>query len=178
MNSYQEMQNRLLLYCEFFSLLQSSMFDFSLSDAKAFKDWMLNERDLSPKTVNNTISHLAMFWDRAIEEQLTEQNPFKLLTKVRLKDKPMAADAHIRFEPITDSEMKQIFTELRAANQHDFIRFLLFVYYAWARPVELLKLKSSIFQSTLIIIIFFLITTYQERECYQRIIHLLDGEKK
>ena len=143
MNSYQEMQNRLLLYCEFFSLLQSSMFDFSLSDAKAFKDWMLNERDLSPKTVNNTISHLAMFWDRAIEEQLTEQNPFKLLTKVRLKDKPMAADAYIRFEPITDGEMKKIFTELRAANQHDFIRFLLFVYYAWARPVEILRLKVA-----------------------------------
>jgi len=137
------MQNRLLLYCEFFSLMQSSMFDFSLSDAKAFKDWMLNERDLSPKTVNNTISHLAMFWDRAIEEQLTEQNPFKLLTKARLKDKPMAEGAHIRFEPITDSEMKKIFTELRAANQHDFIRFLLFVYYAWARPVELLRLKVA-----------------------------------
>lgn len=140
-NTYNEMYNRLMMFCEQFKLMHSSMFDFSLTDAKKFKDWMLDERDLAAKTVNNTISHLTMIWDQAIEEQLTEQNPFKLLTKAKMKDKPENDNALIRFEPITDGEMKKIFPHLRAINEHDFIRFLLFVYYAWARPIELLRLK-------------------------------------
>lgn len=143
LNSYQEMYNRLMLYCEYFSLLHTSMFDFSLGDAKKFKDWMLYERDLSAKTVNNTISHLSMFWDRAIEEQLTEQNPFKLVTKAKLRDKPVDPDADIRFEPLTDAEMIKIFAELRAAGEFNFIRFALFIYYAWARPVEILRLTVA-----------------------------------
>jgi integrase len=142
-NSYTEMKNRLTLFCDQQSILHSSIYDFSLSDAKAFKNWMLHDKDLAPKTVNNTISHLSMFWDRAVEEQLTDQNPFKLLTKTRLRDKPVNPSAAVRFEPITDSEMVKLFDELRAAGEFNFIVFLGFVYYAWARPVEILRLTVA-----------------------------------
>jgi integrase len=142
-NTYQEMCNRLMKYLDQNTMLHSSMYDFSLSDARAFKEWMLHDADLAPKTVNNTISHLQMFWDRAVEEQLTEQNPFKLLTKVRLRDKPVDPSAAVRFEPITDSEMVKLFEELRAAGEFNFIVFLGFVYYAWARPVEILRLTVA-----------------------------------
>jgi integrase len=142
-NTYQEMINRLSKYLDQHSLLQSSLFDFSLSQAKAFKEWMLHEQDLAPKTANNTISHCQMFWDRGVEEQLTDQNPFKLLTKARLRDKPVDPGAAVRFEPITDTEMVQLFQELRAAGEFNFIVFLGFVYYAWARPVEILRLTVA-----------------------------------
>jgi integrase len=142
-NTYSEMINRICKYLDQNTMLQSSMYDFSLSDARSFKEWMLQDQDLAPKTVNNTISHLQMFWDRAVEEQLTDQNPFKLLTKARLRDKPVDPAAAVRFEPITDTEMVQLFTELRAAGEFNFIVFLGFVYYAWARPVEILRLTVA-----------------------------------
>lgn len=140
-NTYTEMYNRISQWADLRNLQHVSLYDIGVKEAKDFKEWCLYQKDLAPKTVNNTISHIGMYWDKAVEEQLAMINPFRSITKAKAKDKPVDGSKDIRFEPFTDQEMIDLFAGLRAAKQDAFINFLLFVYYAWARPVELLRLR-------------------------------------
>ena len=139
--TYNEMFNRFSLFVDLKNLQHTSLYDITVKEAKDFKNWCLFTKDLTPKTTNNALSHLGMFWDKAIEEQYATQNPFRSIARAKLKDKPIKEEKPVRFEPITDTEMETIFNGLRNANQQPFINFLGFIYYAWARPIEITRLK-------------------------------------
>ena len=89
------MYNRLVKFLEERKLSYLYISLFTLEHARSYKQWALHERNLSVKTVNDSISHLAMFWDEAIEMGLTQQNPFKVVPKAKKRDKIESKD--VRF---------------------------------------------------------------------------------
>ena len=133
------MYNRLVKFLEERKLSYLYISLFTLEHARSYKQWALHERNLSVKTVNDSISHLAMFWDEAIEMGLTQQNPFKVVPKAKKRDKIESKD--VRFEPFTDKEMRLIFSWLKENGYAERIPFLAMIFYAWARPIEILRLK-------------------------------------
>jgi integrase len=141
--TYTEMYNRLSLWIEENYHHDLEVNDITIDKVKEFKKWALYTKDLSSKTVNNTLAHLGIFWDLALDKKMVTSNPWRLVPKSKTKDKPVNIKDKIRFEPITDKEMKKIFPGLKKVGEQPFINFLSFVYYAWARPIEILRLKIS-----------------------------------
>ena len=137
--SYRCMYNRLVKFLEEKKLTYLYISLFTLEHARTYKQWALHERNLSVKTVNDSISHLGMFWDEAIEMGLTQQNPFRVLPKAKKRDKIETKD--VRFEPFTDKEMRVIFPWLKDNGYADRIAFYAMIFYAWARPIEIMRLR-------------------------------------
>lgn len=107
---------------------------------KRFQKWMFDDR-LAKKTINSSISHMGLFWDTAIESKFVSANPFRSIAPVK---KRKGGDSEVDlYEPITLTELRIIFDWLNSNGYRCFVRFLAFIYYAWARPVEITRLKIS-----------------------------------
>jgi len=138
--TYRMIYNQLVKFIQERKLEYLFISYFTLEHARAYKKWALYEKNLSVKTVNDSISHLAMFWDEAIETGLTQLNPFKVLPKAKRRDKDDSGK-DVRFEPFTDKEMRLIFPWLKEQGMVNFVKFLAVIFYSWSRPIEILRLK-------------------------------------
>lgn len=141
--TYTEVKNRFLKWVVAKNYQSLTISDIDLDKVRNFKKWALYEADLNIKTVNNTLSHLGMFWDVAAEKKLTALNPFRLIPRAKKKDKARSIGKVERFEPLTDTEMNIVFNSLKEQQQLDFIRFLSAIFYAFARPVEITRLRVA-----------------------------------
>lgn len=110
----------------------------NLSECLKFQSYLKDEMKLSRKTVNATVSHLGIFWD---ELQLPS-NPFRSVPSVKVKRGRKLKDSRVDpFEPFTTKELESIIKHLLKKNQRPFVRFLAVIYYAWARPIEIMRLR-------------------------------------
>ncbi len=132
---YLTIMNRLRLFLTEKEYTRISLSHIDSLVAESFKDWML-EKQLSKKSINVTLSHLSMFWKKALKMGLVFADPFAGVDKVR-KDLSAKESDEDHFEPLTFEELKAVM-EAASAN---YKRFLLIIYYAWARPVEIKRLR-------------------------------------
>lgn len=139
--TYREINNRFIKFINEKKLNSITIDAFSVDHVKQLKKWMLYDKDLSVKTCNNTLSHLGMFWETAMEQKIVYKNCFKASTKAKKRDKVITKSK--RFEPLTNEEITQIFNSITESKLHSFKYFLAFIYYSWARPIELMRLKVS-----------------------------------
>ena len=139
--TYREIYNRFIKFINEKKLNSITIDAFTVDHVKQLKKWMLHEKDLSVKTCNNTLSHLGMFWDYALEQKTVYKNCFKSTTKAKKRDKVISKSK--RFEPLTNDEINTIFQALTVNKLHNFKYFLAFIYYSWSRPIELMRLKIA-----------------------------------
>ena len=110
---------------------------FSINECREFQNWMRG-KNLSSKTINGQISHMGLFWDHAMSRGQCADNPWRKLKPVKRQ-----TGKDDVFEPITQQEMKTIWEGLREQGEHRYLAFLSFIYYAYARPVEIARLRVS-----------------------------------
>jgi integrase len=136
--TYRLMRNRLQRFLEDAGLLQTPMRMVEVDFCNEFQQWM-KKQELSTKTINATISHLGLFWDEATRHKWAIDNPWRKVKSMRGK----ANQASDIYAPITFDELTKIFEYFRQHELQDFARFCAFIYYAWARPVEICRLKIA-----------------------------------
>lgn len=141
--TYKEMYNRFQIWIDQKEMQTIQMHHITIEHVKEFKAWCLFQKNLSAKTTNNSLSHLGMYWEEAENARMVYNNPFRSVPKAKKRDNPRADNQPIRFEPLKDQEMKDIFKIMREMKQHRFLNFCAFIYYAWARPIEILRLRIS-----------------------------------
>ncbi len=133
-NAYKENLNRLARFMPVINQPGFLISDFSRNYANKYVA-ALDAAQLAPKTINGSIMHLQLFWK---ELQKTGQVQHNVWNDVdRLKKKV----ASTRYEPFTADELLTIFGHLEKIKQHNLLHFMHFIYYAWARPAELRKLR-------------------------------------
>lgn len=101
----------------------------------------LQEKKLARKTINDTKSCLGLFWDELKIKKLVDVNPFREVANIkstRGRIKKMVKDP---FEPPTYAELDRIIDELKRRNKRGMIRFLGMIYYGWARPIEIMRMR-------------------------------------
>jgi integrase len=141
--TYQEHYNRFTKFIDAKGQIQLYMVQITIDHAKSYKKYLLHEMNLSVKTVNASLSYMAMYWEHAVEKKWSTANPFMSVPKAKKTEKAISEDAEERFEPLTAAEMEQIFCTLKEAKEFAFIRFLAVIFYAWPRPVEISRLRIS-----------------------------------
>lgn len=140
LKTYQTMKNRLQNYI----VAQGGQINIShinVDFVKEFKKWMV-AKNHAKKTVNTTLSHLGLFWDKAIEIGLVIENPFRTVPLLKKESKVVAREDDIDiFEPLTFEEVDVIVNYLKQKNDNGFLCYIMMIYYAWIRPVEICRLK-------------------------------------
>ncbi len=136
-NTYALMYNRFSAFIEKENWQEIALSQFCKEKCNSFLVYMIDKK-LSKKSINSTLTHMAMFWEKAMEKKLTEENPFRKIA--RIKNETSSKSKKDVFEPLTIVEMKLIFETLRT-NDPDYLCFLAFIFYAWIRPVEITRLS-------------------------------------
>lgn len=138
-STYKLMFNRLKRFVDQEGLGQLTLGMWQVEHCSLMQQWMKSKIDkpLKPKTNNTTISHLGLLWDEAIRRNWVADNPWRKIKQLR----KTANQGEDIFAPLTFEEISKVFEFLRMQNMHGFIRFLAFIYYAWARPVEICRLQ-------------------------------------
>lgn len=135
--SYQRVYNSFEKWINEAGYQESGLHLFTVNECREYQNW-LRMRKLAGKTINGLVSHLGLFWDHAISRGQCEENPWRKLKPVKRQ-----AAKEDKFEPITHDEMKAIWEGLRRKGEYNFLAFLGLIYYAYARPVEIARLKVS-----------------------------------
>ena len=138
---YQTFVNRLARFIKQATDPEITLPYFNDDLANSFKDFMIQE-NLSKKSINSTLSHLAMFWDEAIREKLAIINPMRTVQKVKRETRKMEDEQDV-YEPLTFDELSLIFAYLKKTKENGFLRYLAIIYMAWARPVEICRLRVA-----------------------------------
>lgn len=115
-----------------------SMHEFNEDHADNYKDYLDNDLNLSVKTINGALSYLTKFWRYAIRKKWCAINPFDAVERMKKSQKEVKDE---RFEPLTMQELDIIMRHLTKTGQRDYMRYIAIIFYAWARPAEIARLK-------------------------------------
>ncbi|MEX6689312.1 tyrosine-type recombinase/integrase [Danxiaibacter flavus] len=141
--SYKSYAKRFTDFLEDKSYHTMSAYEFDVEKAEEFKEYVFKHKDLSPKTTNASLSYLCNFWKLMIAKKWASSNPFSSIARVTNKDKARNLNKKELYEPLTPEELNKIAEHLRILGEHSFLNYLLFIYYSWARPAEINRLKIS-----------------------------------
>jgi integrase len=166
-DTYLCMKNRFVNFINENSLEKISVLQVSSEIVDHFQDYLLNKK-LSPKTINSTMSHLGMFWDIAKKNKIAFSNPFRDIIPIRRKNS--SSKAADKFEPLTTKEVQIIMDHLKTSEDKNFMYFISMIYLAWARPVEIRRLRVSQIDLINDYIVFKKAETKNERGAYVQIV--------
>ncbi|MGN6618304.1 MAG: tyrosine-type recombinase/integrase [Ilyomonas sp.] len=138
--AYNTFKNRFILFLKEKAIEDISIVNVDAETAALYRAWLINKK-FSEKTINTSLSHTRLFFKEIVKMKLIATNPFALIGSVNENEVLKEEDDEDLFEPITQEELDQIFAKLREAGETKYIRFLSMIYYAWARPVEIHRLK-------------------------------------
>lgn len=138
--------NRLIKFLEAKKYEHMDITQFNYEHCYEFQAYMKDEMHLRKTTVNPTISQCGLFWEQpAIRKIVNGNNPFRQVVALKDKDyrgintEEMKQD--VDFVPLTADEMDTILEYFNIKKAYDFLRVFGMIYYAWARPVEISRLK-------------------------------------
>ena len=140
-DSFNTHLNRLNTFMQVSSITYLQMMYFNDHHADAYKMYMLSQLKLSKKTINESISYCSRIWKQAIKIGYAVTNPFERVDRVT--DNEVVKKETEIYEPFTGSELEKIFEHLKAVGEINFIYFLATIYYGWARPKEIARLRIS-----------------------------------
>lgn len=130
--------NRLSQFLESKSISLYGMGVFTGDHAQAFRKYLVVEKKLSMKTINESISYCKRFWRVATRLKYCQANPFDSVERVTQN---MVAPSEEMFEPLTSEELEVIFKKFHELGEYGFINFLAMILYGWIRPKEITRLK-------------------------------------
>lgn len=140
-SAFTEQYNRFIRFIEEHGYDTLLMEHITIIHAKLYRSFM-RENELARKTVNASLSYMTNFWKLAIEKGWATTNPFLSVPRIK-KHQLLESEKDTRFEPMNSEEMTAIFNGLIANQERNFIRYLGMIYYAWARPIEIARLRVS-----------------------------------
>jgi integrase len=108
--------------------------------AEAFKIWM-KEKKYSKKTINSSLTYASRYFKQAIKKKWCTYDHVGNVEKLKKRQYRKDVGDREKFDPITSREMDLIFSYFLQQKEFDFIGFLSCIYYAWARPSEIRRLK-------------------------------------
>jgi site-specific recombinase XerD len=120
---------------------------FGKEHCEGYKTWM-KKNNLSRKTINSSLSYMSRFFRVAASKEWLVDNHMKNVEKIKEREYRTDVVKRERFEPINGNEMDLIFKTLQEKKERSFIAFLAVIYYAWIRPVEILRLKIGDIDTT------------------------------
>lgn len=136
--TYRLMFGRWKKFIEAKKLEDLNIEQVNLSECLQFQTYLKDECKLARKTINSTVSHIGILWD----ELKTPSNPFRNIPPVKpQRGRKLKENRKDIFEPFTTKELNAIIKHLLAKDQRNFVRFLGCIYYAWARPIEIMRLR-------------------------------------
>jgi integrase len=106
--------------------------DFSTKEATLFRDHLLNVKNNSPRTANNTLQHLTAIFSKLQERTGIEKNPFKI--------KSLREPATLKNIAFTDEDRAKV-EEYLIKHEPGVYLFTRLMYFAFIRPGEILKLQ-------------------------------------
>jgi integrase len=121
-------------------LKELSMHEFDEQHADAYRDYVDQVLNLSVKTINASLSYMATFFKYAKRKKWCDKNPFG---EVERMNKNQKQNKDERYEPLTSPEIDAILKHLNATGNRDYLRFLAMIFYGWARPAEIARLKVA-----------------------------------
>ncbi|WP_166437264.1 tyrosine-type recombinase/integrase [Niastella caeni] len=136
--TYRLMFGRWKKYLDAKNKGQLKIDEVNLSECLQFQTYLKEDCKLARKTVNATVSHLGILWD----ELKIGSNPFRNVPVLKAqRGRKLKESRKDIFEPFTAKELERIIKHLLEKEQRPFVRFLAFIYYAWARPIEIMRLR-------------------------------------
>ncbi|MGI8638247.1 MAG: tyrosine-type recombinase/integrase, partial [Segetibacter sp.] len=139
-HTFNSHYNRFEKYVVESSFTDMSFAYFGKNHCEGYKTWM-KKKSLSRKTINSSLSYMSRFFKLAINKEWLIDNHMKNVEQIKEREYRTDIAKRERFDPINGNEMDLIFQSLREKKEHSFIAFLAVIYYAWIRPVEILRLK-------------------------------------
>ncbi len=133
-NTYTEQLNRFKKFAPVIAEPGFSIADFSTNHAQRYVE-ALQAAGLSSKTINGSISYQKTFWKHLKKEGYVVSNVWDGIERIKKRT------ASNRYEPFTAGEIEKIFAHLKSIKQTQFLCFCQFVFYAWARPAEIRRLR-------------------------------------
>lgn len=106
--------------------------DFGSKEAILFRDHLLNVKNNSARTANNTLQHLTALFTRLQERTGIEKNPFKI--------KSLREPATLKNIAFTDEDRAKV-EEYLIKHEPGVYLVTRLIYFAFIRPGEILKLK-------------------------------------
>jgi integrase len=144
--NFVQFRNRFYKYIESAEIEKLPLASFTEEHAEGFKAWMI-ELKFSKKTINETLAYVSRYFKAAEKKKWIGKNYFPDVERVTERnyrvDVGENEDIAERFEPITRAEFVKIFEKLNELQDYDFIAFLSFIYYSWARPAEIKRLRCE-----------------------------------
>jgi integrase len=120
--------NRLRWYLEFIEQLDISPNKFTPDNAQDFQDYLVEERELSARSINATVQKITQFFGDKSIKKLVAFNPFIEVKKVPEK-------RSFKYMPFSEEEKIAIATKLKQEAPHLYL-LSQFVYNCFIRPQE------------------------------------------
>ena len=139
--AFREHYNRFCKFIQIKEWVSLLMEHITIDHAKEYRAYMRKE-GLSRKTINASLSYMAKFWAIGVDKNWTPINPFISVPRIK-KHQVLETEKDTRFEPLNSKEMTAVFEGLSAMGERNFIRYLSMIYYAWARPSEIARLRVN-----------------------------------
>ena len=130
--SYKSRLNILKEYISHQQYPQKYVYQLTSEFFVEFLDWLLCDREVSPRTRNNYKGWCASFCEWLTARGYIDKNPVTGISKIREDSKNRRA--------LTPPELKKVFTYLKGTDKW-FLLATLFEYYTFIRPTELSHLK-------------------------------------
>jgi integrase len=132
--------NRFKRFLQDKQLLEIPLTFFTETEAEGYKEWLIGQK-LAAKTINESITYINRYFKIALKKKWVLSNCFAHVEPYDRRKRKEADDKAEKFEPISSSEMKLIFPMLREKGEINYINYLSIILYAWARPVEISRLR-------------------------------------
>jgi integrase len=133
---YKSISKTFLEWARAKHLATSPVSEFSKKNARAFFDWLNENRTFRAATTNNYLIHLRALWFEMLSREMVEKNPWSGIKPARKEEKLRRI--------FTDVERRVVATEVERTDYWMF-RALLLQYYCYIRPAEMIRLRFKNF---------------------------------
>lgn len=131
-HTYQTSVNMLRVYFGTIPRAPKYVNELSQELISDFLDWLIEERNVCPRTRNNYRNWLAGFCEYLLERKFLAENPVNRIERIKETEK--------RRKSLTKGMLEQLFEHLKKTDPH-FLLASMMEYYTFIRPNELHYLK-------------------------------------
>lgn len=131
----ESMKSSIVIFMEFVNVSNIGKTDIkklSKNHLLQYRDWLLDNRKISARTVNNYLSYINILLNAMIERNWIESNPLQSIKKLKQSDT-------LKNREITPAELDLLIPVLK--KNFPLWLFVQFVYYCWIRPREITFIK-------------------------------------
>lgn len=133
--TYKSIVNLFVEWCQLKALSTIPVNDFTHHHFQQYIDYLLQDKNLSRRTVNNHAAYLQNFFKVMIKREWIKVNPADKFEK-------MTVTKYVKNIPFTTNELKKIMEQLPKKHPRLFL-LMSFIWYAYARRSEIALIKRG-----------------------------------